>query len=411
MWRESGSREPVNFQRQISTTDVQSFTEQTSDSAWRTLAESSIAWATVRRVLVVRLRSIGDTVLATPALAALRRHLPHARIDMLLEDWVAPVLAEHPHVSRVITVERGNLAARLRLAMRLRREHYDVAFNLHGGTTATFLTRASGATHRVGYAGYRYAQLHNHLAPRAAEVWGRATDDDTHTVENNLALIAWAGVPISEEVPLRLTVTTTAAETIARRLFLAGVADAEPLALIHPAAAFDSKQWATENFARTIEHLHARSFAIVAVAAPGEETVIENLRRESRAHVTAFADLSLPEVVALADRAQVFLGNDSGIAHIAAAVATPSVVVFGSSHLGRWRPWTRAAYETVREEMPCQPCAGYTCREFPQAQCIRRVTVERVIAALDRVVERSRVVVPASNFAVARPTFAAQRTL
>jgi ADP-heptose:LPS heptosyltransferase len=183
---------------------VQNFTAQKSDYAWQTLAESGIAWASVKRVLVVRLRSIGDTVLATPAFAALRRHVPHAQIDVLLEDWVAPVLAEHPHVSRVITVERGNLAARVRLAMRLREEGYDVAFNLHGGTTATFLTRASGATHRIGYASYRYARLHNHLAPPAREIWRR--DTDTHTVENNLALVAWAGVPVSEEIPLRLTV-------------------------------------------------------------------------------------------------------------------------------------------------------------------------------------------------------------
>jgi heptosyltransferase-2/heptosyltransferase-3 len=202
----------------------------------------------------------------------------------------------------------------------------------------------------------------------------------------------------------------TPPKQVARRLRLASLAADEPLALIHPAAAFDSKQWATENFARAAEHLHARGFRVVAVAARGEEAVIEILRRESRAPVTAFSDLSLPEVVALAARAQVFLGNDSGIAHIAAAVATPSVVVFGSSHLGRWRPWTRAAYETVREEMPCQPCAGYTCREFPVAQCIRRVTVERVIAALDRVVERSHVA-RASNFVRVLPVFAAQSTL
>jgi ADP-heptose:LPS heptosyltransferase len=102
-------------------------------------------WKAVRRVLVVRLRSLGDTVLATPALHALRRFLPHAEIDVLLEDWVAPLLAGWPEVGRVFTVAHGSTRARLRVARELRRRRYDVAYNLHGGTTATLLMRAGAS--------------------------------------------------------------------------------------------------------------------------------------------------------------------------------------------------------------------------------------------------------------------------
>ena len=104
----------------------------------------------------------------------------------------------------------------------------------------------------------------------------------------------------------------------------------------------------------------------------------------------AFTDLSLPEVTALGSAATLFVGNDSGIAHIAAAVTTPSVVIFGSSNVAHWRPWTTAPAEVVREEMPCAPCPGYTCAEFEQPECIRRVTVERVAAAIERVLEEKR---------------------
>src|SRR5882672_1954901 len=102
-------------------------------------------WQEVRRVLFVRLRSIGDTVLTTPALCALKRFLPEAQIDILLEDWVAPVLDGFAHVDNVITVERRSTASRARVARRLRAAQYDVVYNLHGGTTATLLTRATGA--------------------------------------------------------------------------------------------------------------------------------------------------------------------------------------------------------------------------------------------------------------------------
>jgi ADP-heptose:LPS heptosyltransferase len=93
----------------------------------------------------------------------------------------------------------------------------------------------------------------------------------------------------------------------------------------------------------------------------------------------------LPEVTALAARSSLFVGNDSGIAHIAAAVRTPSVVIFGSSNITHWRPWAIAPSETVREELSCQPCPGYTCAEFDHPECIRRVKVENVIAAIERV--------------------------
>jgi ADP-heptose:LPS heptosyltransferase len=95
----------------------------------------------------------------------------------------------------------------------------------------------------------------------------------------------------------------------------------------------------------------------------------------------------LPEVAALAARARLFVGNDSGIAHIAAAVNTPCVVIFGSSNVAHWRPWTTNQSEVVREELPCQPCHGYFCSEFEKPKCILTVPVERVVAAIDRVMK------------------------
>src|SRR5437763_16877562 len=90
------------------------------------------------------------------------------------------------------------------------------------------------------------------------------------------------------------------------------------------------------------------------------------------------------ELTPVAARAQRFVGNASGIAHMAAAVSTPSVVIFGSSNVAHWRPWTTNQNEVVREEMNCQPCHGYFCAEFETPQCILRIPVERVLAAIDR---------------------------
>jgi ADP-heptose:LPS heptosyltransferase len=96
----------------------------------------------------------------------------------------------------------------------------------------------------------------------------------------------------------------------------------------------------------------------------------------------------LPEIAALATRAKIFIGNDSGIAHIAAAVNKPTVVIFGSSNINHWRPWTDTPNEIVYEKMPCQPCPGFFCKEFGEPECIRRVSVEMVSEAIERVLSK-----------------------
>ena len=343
-------------------------------------------WTDVRSVLLIRLRSIGDTVLSTPSLYALKRFLPHARIDILLEDWVAPVLEGFPYVDNVLTLKRNSTTARARVMRQLRSLRYDVVYNLHGGTTATLLTRASGATRRVGLETYQYNRLYTHLAPSPLLLWKR---EHTHSVEQQLALLGWTGVPVSDRPPTRLAVVDHAAASILARLRTAGWNEKQPLAVIHPAAAFATKQWSEENFARVAEHLYERGFAVIVITAPAEAEVGAWVEGLSSAPVITFSDLSLPEVTALASRARLFVGNDSGIAHIAAAVGLAAVVIFGSSNIAHWSPWATAAAEVVFEKLECQPCHGYYCEKFAQPECILRVPAERVIAAVDRVLRES----------------------
>jgi predicted lipopolysaccharide heptosyltransferase III len=338
-------------------------------------------WSNVRKVLLVRLRSIGDTVLATPSLFALKRFLPNVKVDILVEDWVAPLLDNHPHVDNVVVLERGGFMTRARVARELRTASYDVVYNLHGGTTATFLTRATGARHRVGFKTYQYAQLHNHQAPSPQLLWGQ---QKAHSVEQQLALLGWTGVPVTDRPRTQLGISEQAAEMVNKLLVEAGSSE-QKIALIHPAAAFTTKQWAVKSFARVAEFVAERGFAPVAIAAPNEKALLEKLCSEANVKITTL-DLSLPEVTALAARSQLFVGNDSGIAHIASAVGTPAVVIFGSSNIAHWRPWNSAPAEVVFEEMPCQPCHGYFCEKFEQPECILRVPVTRVIAAIERLV-------------------------
>lgn len=342
----------------------------------------TIDWTTTKKVLVVKLRSIGDTVLATPSLIALRKFLPDAQIDILLEDWVAPVLDGFDIVDNVRSVRAGT-RERLLMMRRLRNERYDVAFNLHGGTTSTFFTAASRARHRVGWAEYQYSRLYNHLYSSAADFWKKPKN---HSAEQQLALLGFAGVPVNDRPKSRLTVTADAAAKVEHLLHVRGI-DREKIALIHPAAAFATKQWQPQNFARVIEFLERSGLYSVLVAAPNERHVIEQVRSSTGAMFHGFCDLSLPEITALAARSDLFVGNDSGIAHIAAAVDTPSVVIFGSSNRDHWRPWdpnNDIPNEIVFEPFPCQPCPGYECKVFGDLKCILNIHPDQVTAAITR---------------------------
>ena len=340
-----------------------------------------IDWPSVKRVLVVRLRSIGDTVLATPSLIALKRFLPHAEIDILLEDWVAPVLDGHDSVDNVITT--GKTATdRLGTAREIRKRKYDLVFNLHGGTTSTFFVVACKSKHRVGYAGYRYSFFYNHRLSSSADFWGR---EKTHSAEQQLALLGHVGVPVEDKPRSRLAITEGSAVSLAEKLGSIDFDLQSKFAVIHPVAALDSKRWAPEKFAEVIRELSDRGIRAIALGSRSERSELEKLRSISDTPMWISADINLPETTALLSSATLFVGNDSGLAHMAAAMSVPCVVIFGSMNRDHWYPWTDAPSEMVFEPLPCQPCPGYECKEFGDPKCILSIAPEKVLAAIDRV--------------------------
>mgnify|MGYP000864627859 CR=1 FL=1 len=204
----------------------------------------------IHRVLLVRLRSIGDTVLMTPCITALKSWRPDVEIDVLLEPFCAPLLAAHPGVHEVITVER-RLGDRARVARSLHARRYDLAINLNGGTTAAMLCMASGAPVRVGFEGYRSPWLANCRVTSSHHVWRRT---DVHTVEHQLALVAGIGVPVAAAGPTSLAVSDDAAVALTERLAEHGLTG-QPVAVVHPEASLDTKTWPAERFAAVCANL------------------------------------------------------------------------------------------------------------------------------------------------------------
>jgi lipopolysaccharide heptosyltransferase II len=295
----------------------------------------------VRKVLLVRLRSIGDTVLMTPCITALKRWRPDVEVDVLLEPFCAPVLEAHPEVARVVEVGR-TFRERARAGAALRRRGYDMAVNLNGGSTAAMLAVASGAPSRVGFAGYRQPWLANCRVTSSHDVWRRT---DVHTVEHQLALVAGVGVPVDAAGPTSLATTEAARAEVARRLAAAGLAEGA-YAVFHPEASLETKRWPADRFARLAATVSGE-LGLRAVVVGREASTVVAAAGEAG---VAMADLSLAETMALVEGSALFVGNDSGPAHVAAAFARPVVVVFGASNAELWRPWSAAPWRVAKGE-------------------------------------------------------------
>jgi ADP-heptose:LPS heptosyltransferase len=258
------------------------------------------------RVAVIRLRSLGDCVLTTPALALLKQARPDLKLSIVVEDAFRSVFTGSPDVDQILAPNAANLA-------RLRPH---LAINVHGGATSVRLMLAAAAGLRAGFGHFRFQPMYNVRIPRAQEILG--IDRPVHTAEHLASAMFYLGVP-RVEIPRA-------------QLFAMPAERSRSYAVLHPFASAADKTWPAENFLAAAAHLEDLGLEPVFISGPNEQ-----LAAFSRYQCLQGA--ALEEVKSLLACASVFIGNDSGPAHIAAAFGRPVVVLFGASNIDNWRPW------------------------------------------------------------------------
>jgi heptosyltransferase III len=259
------------------------------------------------RVAVIRLRSLGDCVLTTPALALLKQFRPDLKLSIVVEDRFAAVFTGNPDVDKILTPNAASLA--------ILRPHF--ALNLHGGATSVRLMLAAAAVLRGGFAHFRFQPMYNIRIPRAQEILN--VDRRVHTAEHLASAMFYLGVPRTE-IPRA-------------RLVAAPYSRSGPYAVLHPMASAPEKTWPRTNFLELARHLETQlGLEPVFIAGPNEDL-------SAFSAYACVQSAPLEEVKSLLASAALFVGNDSGPAHIAAAFGRPVVVLFGTSDLDNWRPW------------------------------------------------------------------------
>ncbi len=322
-------------------------------------------------ILIIRLRSLGDVVLLTPAIAALHSWRPDLRISVLVEPAWRAVLEGNPAISEIL-IARGFATT----ALDLRRRKFPVVFNQHGGPTSAFLTAASGATARVCWKGKQFGFLYNVLAPDAVEFYGTL---QVHTVEQRMTQFYWTGLPRGPIPRAEVFPQADALGKIAEILSGKGIASREPYAVIQPGGRYFTKRWTVEHFAELARWLaESRGIRPVVILGPGEREIASAIdERFGGAGAIVLDSLDLRLLIALIAGARIFVGNDAGPAHLAAAAGTPAAIIFGSSSSVHWRPW-KVEHRVVQNDFPCNPCKGDRCYAFDEPRCILSVTFEQV---------------------------------
>ncbi|HEU4724721.1 MAG TPA: glycosyltransferase family 9 protein [Candidatus Eisenbacteria bacterium] len=333
------------------------------------------------RILVVRHRAAGDLLLTTPAFRALREGIPGARIEVLAAKGMAPLLEGNPDVDRVLTFDRRSLASQALLYARLARGGYSMALDLVSNPRSAFLTALTRARIRAGYDIPGRAWAYTVRVPREP-IGADGRPALRYAPEAALDVVRALGVP-ARGLDLRFTVSAAARAAIAG--WLDGAASAiagRPIVLCLPTGSWPAKTWLPERFAAVMDEL-APEATPVWIWGPGERDAVD----AARASMTRPSLLAPPtgwqELGALIERAALLVGNDSGPKHLAVALGTPTVTIFGPTHPATWHPPTGPHAAVEATGLDCLHCNANRCplEGERHLRCMRDVTPARVAAA------------------------------
>lgn len=286
------------------------------------------------QLLVIRLRSLGDLVLETPALAALHSWRPDLRIAVLVEPRFAAVFEGNPAIAELIVSSGGTFET----AARLRTRQFPIVFNQHGGPRSAILTGFSGSPWRVGWAGYQYSFMYNVHVPDAKKFYGR---EGVHTVEHRISQFYWAGLPLGPIPNACIFPQPDAVASVARKLAEKGIVPGARYAVLQPGARLAEMRWPIAKFAVLARWLRERHgvASVVNLAASDTDISVEVQGELRDCAVISNPPLDIRELIALIAGSRIVIGNDSGPVHVAAALQRPSVAIFSVTDPMQWHPW------------------------------------------------------------------------
>jgi len=337
----------------------------------------------VRKILVIKLRAIGDVVLSSALLPGLREFYGDAKIHFMVESQGKEVLENNPYVDQIVVLplkEWKKLSgvkawlSGLRFLRMVRKEKYDVVFDLFGNPRSAFITWITGAPLRVGFSfcGRKYA-YNKRIVPRGGEV---------HEVEFNLDALRALNIPVIKAFPL-FPIPKKDKDFIDRWIKENGL-EKSFLVGLNPWGSWQAKRWGLEKFAALTDKLvETYQAKVVVLWGPGEREHAEKIKALAHHPVFIAPETSLKELGALLSRCQLVVANDSGPMHISAAVGTKTIGIFGPTRWQLQGPYGRGHGVAYKKGLACLGCNRLSCEKMT---CMKDLSVDEVMEVVEQVV-------------------------
>ncbi|HKI99402.1 MAG TPA: glycosyltransferase family 9 protein [bacterium] len=330
------------------------------------------------RILLTQLRRIGDVMMTTPAVAAVRAAFPKAEITYLTESPSDHIFRHSPHVDNVMVLPKFHtIAGQLGFTAGLRRRHFDVVVDFFGNPRSAILTAATGARKRIGFDFRARRYAYNERVTLSGRL--------RYSADHKAALVERLGVKVTDLTP-QVFLSAAERDLVAQRLTELGVGPDDLFVVVCPVSRRSYKTWPAERFAHLADALIERYAAkVLLYYGPGEEDVTNAVRLHMQHN--ALPDFPINDLLVMAalfERAHLVVGNDGGPRHFAIAVGTPTLTVFGKDFPALWTPPDQTLHRAVEYDPGCKSdCHHPDCGE----ECIKDLDYRSVEAALESYLE------------------------
>ena len=338
----------------------------------------------MQKILIVKLRYIGDVLLATPTVRAIKAARPDVRITMMVNRGTEDVLSGNPDIDEIVVLDKGSLAAQSRLIAGLRSRRFDTVIDLTDGDRSAFLSWVSGAPVRIGFndehrwRGKYYTQV---VQP---------VPGVQHRIDRDLEALKPLDIQAGSKDP-QLRLTPEERNSADQLLDQLGVQQSQSIVILQPAARYWFKAWPPERFAELADQLTSQYGCQVLIGGSNQDIdLAQQIQQKAKSNpINVAGSTTIKQFAAIAKKSALFVGSDSGAMHIASAVGTPVVALFGPSSPREWGP-RGGPVEVLYKEIDCRSCFHPTCMRGEE-NCMRLIAVHEVVAAAQRLLQaRSR---------------------
>lgn len=331
----------------------------------------------MQNVLIIKLRYIGDVLLATLSARAIKSARPNVRVTMLVTRGTEDVLSGNPDMDEVVILDKDSLAAQWRLIAGLRRRRFDTVIDLTDGDRAAFLSWISGAPVRIGFNdGHRWqGRFYTQVV--------RSERGVQHRIDRDLEALKLVSIQAGSQDP-QLWLTPEEEHSADQLLDQLGVQRSQPIVILQPGARYWFKAWPPERFAELADRLTSQYGCQVMIGGSRQESdLAQQIRQMAKSRPIVMAGrTTVRQFASIAKRSALFVGNDSGAMHIASAVGTPVVALFGPSSPREWRP-RGGPVEILYKDLDCGRCSNSTCTRGEES-CMKSILVHEVFAVAQR---------------------------